>query len=186
MPYETSELCSAWVPRPHTLGTAPHIGQYDRNSPPFLAACIHTDKKSYSGRDIKTNRRVRRNRHTAVWGKKKQTNCQPARKAVTQSNFSYSPMSCGRKFFLSPTLLRDPCLLLPSGVCSPFILLTHFFTVPSEPSVSKCLCVRVCVRLSTSSSSLVWQLYRRSSKDRRPWGQLQNNESLKAALTCRV
>lgn len=46
--------------------------------------------------------------------------------------------------------------------------------------MSKCVVESESVRLTKSSSSLVPQLYQRSSEDRRPLGQLQNNESLKS------
>lgn len=87
------------------------------------------------------------------------------------------------KCFLSPTLSRDPCVLctftpanvLQLLVCSTFTTLKHFHLgTLSTHGVSEC------VWLWTCSSSFASQLCRRSSEDRRPLGQLQNNESLKS------
>lgn len=87
------------------------------------------------------------------------------------------------KCFLSPTLRRDPCLLCtftPTNVLqllvgSTFTTLKHFHLgALTTHGVSEC------VWLWTFSSGFASQLCRRSSEDRRPLGQLQNNESLKS------
>lgn len=116
-------------------------------------------------------------------------NCQPARKAVTElkRNLNYSPMSCSCKFFFVSYCgerTMPPSTFYRKNLIQPVCVLCLLHT-----SSLLCLnreCQRVCVKLSTSSSSLISQLYRCSSEDRRPLGQLQNNESLKAAPGCRV
>lgn len=73
---------------------------------------------------------------------------------------------------LSPTETYSSC-------CELLHAATHLHRLTSKRSVRDCMCV--CVRLSKSSSSLVLQLSQRSSEDRRPLGQLQNNESFKSS-----
>lgn len=103
------------------------------------------------------------------------------------TRFSYSPMSCAFKFlgffwvffFFSSTLVRHPCFLstfsLTNVLQLPLSSLLHTSTsaTPSEHQ-----CVRARVKLRKSRSSLDSLLCRRSTEDRRPLGQLQNNESL--------
>lgn len=93
-----------------------------------------------------------------------------------QLSVSYS----GERFMPPPYHSQK---LTPICVCVPSSYSLHtsslFCLNRACQSVCRCLCVRVCVSLPTPS--LVAQLYRRSTEDRRPSGQLQNNESLKTA-----
>lgn len=103
---------------------------------------------------------------------------------VHKSSQSYSPMSCGLKFFWG-----GGCLLLWWAIhASSELSLTNVLQLPvwsllhtSTPAAPyEHQCVKPPVKLWEPRSSLNSLLHRRPTEDRRPLGQLQNNESLKS------
>lgn len=111
------------------------------------------------------------------------------------TSYSYSPISCGSKFgacfrivgfflVLPSTLVRHPCFLstfsLTNVLTLPASSLLHTSTSAS-PSERTSGCQKARPKLRQSRSGLDSLLCRRSTEDRRPSGQLQNNESLKSS-----
>lgn len=156
-----------WL-RLNSLGTATHIGQCDRTP--------HTDKKPYRTKPIWI-KRLEEEKKTLT-----QQTRQAHTKLVIQKKIQLLTHVMWLKVFcLLWREIHASCLhfhsLRNSGCWCSFHTHAHFLTV-------LCVCMYECVRLWTSS--LVLQLCRRFSEDRRPLGQLQNNEALKATPDSRV